>query len=179
MRSKRYIISTLALAVALSMLPNRAVTQTSIKTAPARISVTRADELEAQAAALHEQLNRYPEAARLYKEAASLRSATDPRAVESLALAAHLYHYANRLFDARRTMEQAANRALARGDVLRASQANLEAALFAFKQGNDSETERLARKALKLAQSPLLTEQQRASIINRLRANSSVAALAN
>jgi tetratricopeptide (TPR) repeat protein len=179
MRTYRYIISTLAVTVAMSVVPDRAVTQTSNKSAALAMTITRADELEAQAAALHDQLDRYSEAARLYKESAALRSAIDPRGVESLAMAAHLYHYANRLFDARKTMEQAAQRALARGDVLRASIANVDAAMFAYKQGNLSQTERLGRKALKLAESPLLTEEQRASIVNRLRANSAVAGLAN
>jgi hypothetical protein len=143
------------------------------------IVLTRADQLEKQAGELHDQLARYPEAARLYKQSAALRAEADPRAVEALAMAAHLYNYAGRLFDARKTMEQAAKRALAGGDVLRASIANMEAAMFAYKDGNLEEMQRLGRKALKLSESPLLTEEQRATIVSRLRSNHSVASLAN
>jgi hypothetical protein len=179
MRIRPYIISTLTLMTALSVLPARAVTQTVSPAATPLIAISRADQLEKQAAALHDDMTRYVEAARLYKQSASLRSETDPRAVDALTIAAHLFHYANKMSDARKTMEQAAQRALAGGDVWRASVANLEAALFAYKQGNWAQTERLGRKALQLAQSPLLTEAQRASIVNRLTSNPAVAALAN
>ena len=173
MRTQRSISSKLILMLALSVLAAPAAGQTASKAA---LPITRADELDDQATALHDQLGRYAEAARLHKESAALRSAVDPRAVESLATAAHLYNYANRLFDARKTMEQAASRALARGDVLRASLANVDAALFAYKQGNLWQTARLGRKALKLAESPLLTDEQRASIFNRLRVYPAIAA---
>jgi tetratricopeptide (TPR) repeat protein len=179
MRIRPYITSALTVMTALSALPGRAVAQTVSQAAAPLIAISRADQLEKQAAALHDDMTRYVEAARLYKQAASLRSETDPRAVDVLMLAAHLFHYANKMSDARKTMDQAAQRALAGGDVWRASVANLEAALFAYKQGNWAQTERLGRKALQLAQSPLLTEEQRASIVNRLTSNPAVAGLAN
>ena len=165
--------TALTLTMALSVLSTGSATQIAVRTAP----VT-ADELEQRATALLDQPARYSEAARLFKESAALRSASDPRAVESLTKAAHLYHYAGRLFDARKTMERAAQRALANGDVLTASQANVEAALFAHKQGKRAYANRLGRTALKLAASPLLTADQRASIVGRLRTNPSVAAIA-
>ena len=171
----RFLTSgALTLAFALSVMPVTAATQNATKAAPP----SNADELEEQAAALLDQPARYGEAARLYTESASLRSTTDARAIESLVRAAHLYHYANRLFDARKTMEQAANRALLSGDVLRASQANLEAALFAYKQGKRTKAGELGRKALKLAQSPLLTDEQRATVTARIRVTA-VAGLIN
>lgn len=173
MCTRRVIGSTVTLLFALSALPAAAAAQTAINNSAA----PSADQLEERATALHDQIGRYSEAARLYKASAALRAETDPRAVESLAMAAHLYHYANRLFDARKTMEQAARRALARGDVMRASHANLEAALFAHKQGRQAQAERLGRTALKLAESPLLTDEQRAAIINRVRSTPSIAVL--
>ncbi|HET9440930.1 MAG TPA: hypothetical protein VFO52_12200 [Longimicrobiales bacterium] len=174
MRTRRIIGSTVTLLIALNALPADAAAQTASNTISATPS---ADQLQERATALHDQIGRYSEAARLYKESAALRAETDPRAVESLAMAAHLYHYANRLFDARKTMEQAARRALARGDVVRASHANLEAALFAHKQGNQAQAGRLGRTALKLADSPLLTDEQRAAIVNRVRSNPAIALL--
>lgn len=137
----------------------------------------RADALQDNAAALHGQPQRYAEAAWLYRESAALRPLADARAVEALTSAAHLYNYANRPLDARKVMEQAARRALARGDVVRASQANLDAAFFADKQGNRSQVNRLGRAALTLAGSPLLNAQQRASIVDRIKASPGLAAL--
>jgi hypothetical protein len=132
----------------------------------------RADALEAKAAKLHDKPARYAEAAWMYREAAALRPYADARAVEALATAARLYGYANRFIDARKTMEQAAQRALARGDVVRASQANLDAAFFAAKQGKTGLVQRLARNALNLAESPLINAEQREDILRRIKSAS-------
>jgi hypothetical protein len=137
----------------------------------------RANALQDSAAALHDQPIRYSDAARMYRESAALRSWTDARAVEALASAAHLYNYANRLSDARRMMEQAAQRALARGDVVRASQANLDAAFFAHKQGKTVEVDRLGLAAMRLVDSPLISEEQREVIRKRIKASPAVTAM--
>jgi hypothetical protein len=104
------------LAAALTILPALAQSQ---KVSSAQPGPT-ADELEARAAALHEQPARYAEAARLYKRAAQLRGEHDPIALKDLRMAAYLFGYSNQLFDARKAMESVAERALARGDVWRA-----------------------------------------------------------
>jgi hypothetical protein len=174
MQQRFFLSSVLTLTMALSVLSTGAATQNVVST-----KAITPDELEERAAALLVQPARYGEAARLYQDAAALRNVSDPRAVEALMKAAHLYHYANRLFDARKAMEQAARRALANGDVVAAAQANVEAALFAHKQGKQAQANRLGRTALQLATSPLLTAHQRASIIGRIRANPSVAAIAD
>jgi hypothetical protein len=137
----------------------------------------RANALQDSAAALHDQPIRYSDAARMYRESAALRSWSDARAVEALASAAHLYNYANRLSDARRMMEQAGQRALARGDVVRASQANLDAAFFALKQGKSVEVDRLGLAAIRLADSPLITAEQRELILKRVKASPAVTAM--
>jgi hypothetical protein len=137
-----------------------------------------ADALQDSAAALHDQPVRYSDAARMYRESAALRAWTDAKAVEALASAAHLYNYANRLNDARRTMEQAAQRALARGDVVRASQANLDAAFFALKQGRQLEVDRLGLIAMRLADSPLINAEQRDLIMKRIKASPAVGSAA-
>jgi hypothetical protein len=177
MRKRTFCTGALVLIMTSSLLPSLIVAQTTIKASAPTTRAALADEIQQRAAALHDQPRRYSEAAWLYRESAALRAATDPRAIESLATAAHLYHYANRLFDARKTMEQAARQALARGDVVRASVANLEAAFFAYKQGNQAQANRLGRAALRLADSPMLTPEQRALIVNRLRSSPAVAAL--
>jgi hypothetical protein len=136
---------------------------------------TKADALQDSAAKWNDQPARYSEAAALYRQSAALRSWADPRAVEALAKAAHLYGYANRLSDARKIMEQAAQRALAGGDVVRASQANLDAAFFAQKQGNKVEVDRLGRTALRLAESPLISADQKELILRRVKSSPAVA----
>jgi hypothetical protein len=98
--------------------------------------------------------------------------------VQPLAWAAHLFGYAKRPLEARRTMEEAAERALAMGDVVRAAQAYVEASFFADKQKNRVETERLGRKALLLAGSPLLAGDQRDEIMKRIRSNPTLASFA-
>src|SRR5687768_8528231 len=69
-------------------------------------------ELEQRAKALYVDPARASEAARLHRQSAHLRSANDPEAVESLAMAAHLFNYSKRPLAARNTMEEAADRAL-------------------------------------------------------------------
>jgi hypothetical protein len=74
-------------------------------------------------------------------------------------------------------MEQAAQRALAGGDVVRASQANLDAAYIAHKQGTKAQVQRLGRTALRLAESPLITVEQRQLLVSRIRSTPAVAAV--
>jgi hypothetical protein len=171
------IIIAVSLGTALSLVPMRAESQTSVKSSQPIGRLARAVELQERAIALHAQPTRAAEAARLHKWSASLRDADDPEAVRSLAMAAHLFGYANRPFDARVTMEEAAERALAMGDVVKAAQSYVEATFFAQKQKKQSEIERLGRKALLLAASPLLAAEQRTAIMQRIRSNPSLAGL--
>src|SRR5687767_4086045 len=110
MSRRTYFNSALVLIMTSSMLPSGIAAQSTIKASAPTTRAALADEFQDRAAALHDQPRRYSDAAWLYRESAALRAATDPRAIESLATAAHLYHYANRLLDARKTMEQAARR---------------------------------------------------------------------
>ncbi len=173
------IVIALAITAA-SIAPKHADAQTRTKSSqPVTISrIARAVELQEQAVALHAQPTRAAEAARLHKESASLRNAKDPEALQSLAMAAHLVGYAKRPIEARRTMEQAAERALAMGDVVGAAQAYVEATFFADKQKNKAEIERLGKKALLLASSPLLAADQRNAIRKRIRSNPTLASFA-
>jgi hypothetical protein len=181
MRYRFFISSALTLTLAMSVLPTVASTQNAAKTTnatnTAKAEPSAADELEERAGKLLDQPIRYAEAARLYQQAATLRAPGDARSIESLTKAAHLFHYANRLLDARKAMELAATRALADGDLVRASQATVEAALFAHKQGKQLHAQRLGRTAQKLAASPLISDEQRATILGRLRSNPAVASL--
>jgi hypothetical protein len=178
MRSYPIILAVTIAAASLSPNQSEAQSRTSIKSSQPVDRITRATELQKQAVALHGQPARAAEAARLHKQSAYSRNRNDPEAVQSLAMAAHLFGYAKRPIEARRTMEEAAERALAMGDVVRAAQAYVEASFFADKQENRAEMERLGRKALLLAGSPLLAADQRDAIMKRIRANPTLASFA-
>lgn len=169
------LVMTLAMA---APIVAQSRTATANDGAPPKLSpAERADALQDSAARLHDQPARYSEAAWLYRESAALRPWADAQAVEALASAARLYGYANRFTDARKIMEQAAQRALARGDVVRASQANLDAAFFADRQGKKGLVARLGRSALALAESPLINEEQRSVILKRIKSSPAVASV--
>ena len=160
----------------LMTVPVRVHSQTAT-TAEQISRMAHALELEQRARDLHADPSRAGEAARLHRQSAGLRSANDPEAVESLAMAAHLFNYSGRPLAARNTMEEAADRALALGDVFRAARAYVEAAFFADAQQDRVETTRLGRKALLLAGSSRLTDEERTSIRNRIRTSSTLASL--
>jgi hypothetical protein len=166
----------IAIAGLLPILPLKANCQT-IQAFAGSDNNVKAEELQNQATLLHADPARAAEAARLHKESAHLRSASDPAAIESLALAAHLYSYAGRQSAARQTMEEAAERALAMGSVLRAARAYVDAAFFADEQHDRADTARLGRKALLLAGSSLLTADERSTITTRIRTNPTLASI--
>lgn len=131
--------------------------------------LARSAEYEQRAIALHAKPDRAAEAARLHRWSAELRPGNDPKAVESLAMAAHMFSYARMYGEARKTMEIAGERALANGDVQRAAQAFVDATFFAQLGSDRTEVVRLGRKALALSESPLLNQQQRNAITSRVR----------
>src|SRR5215813_5689267 len=131
MFTQRFI--EIAMIGMLPLLPAKAHCQT-IRAVAGPDGNVKAEQLQQQANLLHADPARASESARLHKQSAHLRSAGDPEAVESLALAAHLYSYAGRPQAARQTMEEAAERALSMGNVLRAARAYVDAAFFADAQ---------------------------------------------
>ena len=131
-------------------------------------NLTKAIKLHEDAVSLYPYPDRAWDAARLHIQEVKYRSPRDPEAVESLAMAAHLFGYAGQPGDAKRVMEQAADRALAIGEVNRAAQAYLQAAFFAQKATNKSETTRLVEKTLALASSPSVTASVRDGIRDRV-----------
>jgi hypothetical protein len=176
MRIAPYLFATLLLGSA-TAAPTRAHAQTVAKPLVSPGANRRAFALHEEAVALHAEPPRAADAARLHVASARLRGANDPQAVNCLAQAAHLYSYSNRPMAARKTMEQAAERALVMGDVARAARAYTEAAFLADKQGNESETWRLGSKAVLLANSPLLDGEQRSWVLSRISSKASLVGL--
>ena len=137
--------------------------------APARPDdITRALELEARAWAMRDLMDRYPNAARLYREAADLRPDHDPQKVENLRQASRMSYYSNRPAQASRDAEAAARAALRRGDVVTAADAYVDAAWLAARAGKAARFEHLVEEATLLAGSPLLAEVQREQLLRRL-----------
>lgn len=161
-----------ALAILTSVVcfaPLSVQAQTSVKARAPNTALGRAIQLHDSAVALYSQPQRAAEAARLHVREASFRSVRDPEAVGALIMAANLFNYARQPVVARKTMERAAARALAMGDVVTAAEAYTNAAFLAHKINNQSETQRLGRKAILLSESPLIQAEDRLTIRNRFR----------
>jgi hypothetical protein len=126
------------------------------------------DELHNAAQLLFTTPTRHAEAARLLCREADLRSSDDPDAVQAALLCGRLYYYGGELTRSRNALEDAARRALAIGDVIRAAHAFVDASLVAERQGKSRAVSALAGKARMLARSPLLTSSQRHAIEERV-----------
>src|SRR5215204_5097243 len=113
----------IALTAGAARVSAQTIAHSFVPTSPA----ARAEALHNGGVALHANLTRAAEAARLHVESARMRQSDDPQAVNCLTLAAHLFSYSNRPMQARKTMEQAAERALAMGNVALAGRAYVEA----------------------------------------------------
>lgn len=128
-----------------------------------------AAELHDRALALHADIRAFPRAARLHLRSAELRDASDPKAVESLSLAAALFWHSGRLSDASAAAEAAAQRALSIGDVFTAANRNVDRAVIAVQLGEPYAARAALRRAHLLSLSPHLTGAQKTHIRNRIR----------
>ena len=134
---------------------------------PDVVSSTQADSLHQAAAALVA-AHRYGDAARLYRRAADLRAADDPLGYTNLTEAAALAYADGDRSGARRDMADAAESALARGDLRSAGLAYVDAAWIAQEQKNSQQVWELGRRAEMLAASPLLAAADRNAILQRI-----------
>ncbi len=133
----------------------------------ARAQGTAAGKLEARAAAALAQGCRISTAAGLYRQAAVVRSADDPRSVEDFRLAGLLYAGSGQPERAAAAMEQAGARALATGRLDAAVDAFTNAALIQMGRAPDRAA-MLAHRALWLAQGESVSEAARAVARERL-----------
>ncbi len=101
----------------------------------------------------------------MLERAAGMRAADDARAVDNLIIAAAAHRWAHERAAGRATYLAAGERALALGDVVRAADAFICAAVIAHEQKDAAGAWELKGRAERLAQSPLLTEAQRKSIL--------------
>jgi hypothetical protein len=134
---------------------------------PSLVSSVKADSLHEAAVALRS-AHRYGEAARLHRRSATLRSADDPLGFRCLTEAAALAYASHDWSAARNDMADAAAQALARGDLRSAALAYLDAAWIAQEQKNPRQVWELGHRAEMLADSPLLSASDRATILRRI-----------
>jgi hypothetical protein len=128
----------------------------------------KADQLRAQAEALHGDRKSARKAAAMHEREAQLRSEADPLAIEALDRAAQLYSSAGDHMRAEAAKRAAADRALRQGDVLRSAHAYLDAAFIALDNKDVERALSFARQADLLALSPLLTPSDRVAIVRRI-----------
>jgi hypothetical protein len=126
-----------------------------------------ADELLARARALHESPPLYAVAADLYRRVASMRDASDPRAVDALLMAGRLFTYSGDLGRGRSTMEQAGELALEQGDAVQAARAYADAAFIAAADHSRRASD-LARRVVWLAETAPVPDSQRQQIRSML-----------
>lgn len=129
-------------------------------------AVAEAVALENSAAAWLGTPEKWPTLAKNLERAAKLRGADDPRAVEDLLFSATVRLQLGQATRAQTQFVQAADWALAIGDVESAATGYVRAAIVAAQLKDAAGAQELRDKAVRLARSPLLNEDQRASILN-------------
>ena len=156
--------SVIVVLLATAGLPGAAGAQYRL---PTIVSSVKADSLQEAAVGLR-MAGRWRDAARLYRRSAEFRAAEDPLAYQSLTEAAALAYAAGDRSGARTDMAQAAERALARGDLRAAALAYLDAAWIAQEQEKPRQVWEFGHRAEILAASPLLSESDRGVILQRI-----------
>lgn len=133
-------------------------------------TVTRADRLQQEAEALFEKPKQWKKAQRLLQESAELRDAGDVEGYTCYMLAGRLAAALGDNAAARESLEHAGEHALARGAVMDAASAFIDAAHAAARAGDADGMKELVERASLLANSPLISPKDREAIQYRLRA---------
>ena len=135
---------------------------------PTRYSNPTADQLEQAAERLARDPKHYGDAASAYEQAAALRGGADPRSADLLINAARVYHAAGEPSSAIRVLLHLAEQSLASGRVTAAADALIDGAWVARDAGRADAALELARRALMLTDSPLLSPEERTRLRGRL-----------
>jgi tetratricopeptide (TPR) repeat protein len=155
--------------VAVAALPTLAQTS-HIHSVLVQEDLDRAEELLAQAIHLEASNAKadWTKAARLHMESASLRGCSDPEVFPSLYKAGKVFHQDGKLREAEDAFKKAASHALHTGDVMNAADAYIALAWLAQKKGQAEVQHTYLAKAQDLSCSPLLSDEQVASIRERI-----------
>jgi hypothetical protein len=130
----------------------------------------RARELKAQAEALYSQPKQWKRAVRLLEQSASLREANDPEVYSCLVYASRIQANLGEMTAARINLEKAGEHALARGSVIEAAHAFIDAAHVAVAEGKTDIARTMVERATLLSESPLLSAEQKKSLTRRIEA---------
>jgi hypothetical protein len=130
--------------------------------------LSRADSLHEEALRAQEEVENWERAGALFMEEADLRAADDPGAVDLMIVAANLFRAAGLTMRATQALSAAGSHAEASGDLMRAARAYLDAAYVAQLEGDDRALRDFVGKADALAESPLLSDGERAQIRRRI-----------
>ncbi len=133
------------------------------------VSVERADELKARAEALYGQPKQWGKAVRLLEKSAELRAADDADAYTCYIMAGRLAAALGDNGEAEQVLRKAGEHALARGAVVDAASAFIDAAHAAARAGNPAGAQELLERARLLSGSPLLDAADRAALGYRLK----------
>lgn len=158
----------LALASAASLLPTSLASQAACQADSPATDPARAESMYQKAKSLMAKQSGWEGAAFRFERSARLRPWCDPEVFDSFMLAARLYDHLNKFEAARMDFEAAAENARRNGRIMDAATAYLDAALAAVQADYQEGAVEAVRNAEALAQSPGLSEADRAAIMNRI-----------
>ena len=169
MTTKRIVLTLAALMFA-GAAPAAAmqVGDIALAMAPEPTNAEKADELQRQAESLFSEKKQWRKAVRLLEQSAELRDASDPAGYTCLMYAGRIKWALGDAAGARASMQKAAEQALARGSVMEAASAYIDAAHAAVEDGQQTLARQYVEKASLLAESPLLTAGQRETLKARV-----------
>ena len=124
--------------------------------------------LHAEAMTLVDEPTRWYDAAVLLERSAAELEVSDPRATETMRFAGHVFAQAGRYDRAQATLEAAGDLALARGDLAAAAHAFVQSAHAAALRGSADDARRLGWRVALIAESPLLSADEKSSVLGRI-----------
>jgi hypothetical protein len=165
----RTMLLSASVAIAVFALPAAGRAQVRLQSIQVTERQQQAEQYDQEAAVLESaDWTQLKQASKLRAKAADLRAADDPKGARSLYWAARDRYYSGDDFGARGLMEQAGERAVTIGDVLTAVTAFTEAAYISADLKDHARTAQSANRAKLLANSPMLTDDQRDEFRSRL-----------
>lgn len=147
-----------------------------IESARVQTENARADKLEEYARTLYSTPSRFREVAELHQRAAMIRG-DDPRAVDSYRSAAWAYSVARNNRLATQMMVKAAEHAAKVGRIEQAANSFIDAALLAVANKREDKVPALLSRMHTVLSAPLLPEDRRTKILERVRGDTRVAHL--
>lgn len=178
--SRAVAVGACAVLASLILAPasraQQSLSPVEIEAARAKSEIARADKLEEYARTLYSTPSRFREVAELHQRAAMIRG-DDPSAVASYRSAAWAYSVARNNGLATQMMVKAAEHATKVGRIEQAANAYIDAALLAVANNREDKVPALLSRMHTVLSAPLLTEDRRTKILERVRGDTRVAHL--